>query len=155
MKCLNCGNELESDAKFCTVCGANIEVMLNEQGEKSEDSLALVNELMGLGELLKAAQMAFSKIESTYHIVLKENEETEDKKAELIVELEAYKKNEDVVRGKLEEYKEKVRKLQLEIAELQSGNQCTCKKVESDVCTNCGKQLSEDMLFCNQCGVMR
>lgn len=31
MKCMNCGNELQNDQKFCTVCGYKVEDSINQQ----------------------------------------------------------------------------------------------------------------------------
>lgn len=156
MKCKKCGIEIAETAVFCKKCGTKIEKVINEELEigvkKFEDLSLKLREISD--EMIReyVSKMKCIEIENL-NIEIKFKEEIQDLKDLLVMkddELQELRKQISILEENLKEAKNRI-----EVFE--SGEKMDMKVEKdnqiSEFCYNCGDVITDDMLYCGNCGV--
>lgn len=127
MKCIKCGNELREDSVFCTYCGSKLETVSSvvSPGEKAPQD-ELEDLFVRIREYVKEQKDNMKK--------------TLEEKEEKINGLEEQVKKQKTL---IKELQERLNKQQVSAAVPSAAN----------ICSGCGNEISEDMVFCNRCGM--
>lgn len=127
MKCIKCGNELREDSVFCTYCGAKLETVSVVAGPGKKAPQDELEDMFGhIREYVKEQKAGMKK----------KLEEKEEK----INDLEEQLKKQEAL---IKELQERLNKPQVVAAGPSAAN----------ICSGCGNEISEDMVFCNRCGM--
>ena len=132
-KCVKCGSELREGSVFCTYCGAKAGSMpeAGKVGVQTEEAVACKDGLEGLFSGIRA----YVKNETD-----KQQKELAEKEARIHTLEQERKEQEALIARLREELKNRADK------------DTDAPAPVKNECPKCGNALSEDMVFCNQCG---
>lgn len=133
MKCVTCGSELREGSVFCTYCGAKMGSLpeAGRAGVQTEEAAACKDGLEGLFGGIRT----YVKNETD-----KQRKDLAEKEARIHTLEQELKEKETLIAQLKEELKNR------------ENRGADAPAPVKNECPKCGNTLSEDMVFCNQCG---
>ncbi|KMZ54909.1 putative membrane-spanning protein [Dorea sp. D27] len=133
MKCVTCGSELREGSLFCTYCGAKTDSLpeAGKTGLQTEEAAACKAGLEGLFSGIRA----YVKSETD-----KQQNELAEREARI-----------HTLEQELKEKETLIAQLREELQNRENRDAAVPVPAKHE-CPKCGNALSEDMVFCNQCG---